>query len=169
MTRKLFAGVLVTRHNINDFLKSQESHDQNQTRVSDLVQFKKINDYLRKIKSLPNSIDILLKAVVSPQCRDLFKGNLILTPLKKMSLKAPDVPRRPEDWERVLEAALGRANSKSLYLDLEIINRDAAYMAGDPINPDLVVHCETKLLWEIFRAERSDQRIPKAYSYLGVL
>jgi hypothetical protein len=85
-----------------------------------------------------------------------------------MSSKALDVPRRPEDWERVLEAALGRANSESLYLDLEIIKRHAAYMAGDPINPDLVVHCETKLFWGIFRAERSDQRIPKAYSYLGV-
>ena len=164
----LFAGVRVIRRNINDFLKSQESHDQNQTRVSDLVQFKKINDYLRKINSLPNSIDILLKTAASPQCRDLFKGNLILTPLKKMSSKAPDVPRRPEDWERILEEALGRVNSRCLYLDLDVIERDTAYMAGSPINPDLVVHCEVKLLWEIFRAEQKDQQLPKAYTYLGV-
>lgn len=43
----------------------------------------------------------------------------------------------------------------------------------DPIKEEeeeeeLVVHCETNLLLNIFRTEQSDLRIPKAYSYLGV-
>jgi len=92
-----------------------------------------------------------------------------MTPLKKMSLKVSNVPRIPKGLEKILGTALGRVNSRCLYLDLDVIERDTAYMAGSPINPDPVVHyCEVKLLWEIFRAEQKDQRLPKAYTYPGV-
>jgi len=126
------------------------SRDSHGTRVSDLIQFKKTRDCLRKIKSLPDSIDILLDAAASPGYRYLLKYNLILTPLKSKKSKASRVPRTSEDWERVLEGALGRTSwheYDGLCLDLKVVERDTAYMAEDSlIKADLVVHCETKLL-----------------------
>lgn len=110
----LFVAVRQTRLAINQFLETGGFTGADQTRL--LSDFMKIESYLQKINSLPNSIS-----------RYLFTYNLALIPLNKsITSKAPTVPRTSKYWERVLEAALGRMGPTQLSLDLDVVEADAA-------------------------------------------
>ncbi|KAL1876101.1 hypothetical protein Plec18167_005362 [Paecilomyces lecythidis] len=139
------------------------------------VGFLKLHSYLQKIASIPNNIDDLIKAAVSPRCRDLFTCTLNLIPLPKLSGRLSHVASTTSDWERVLEESLAYYNkfldftrTSSQVLDTEVINPDTIYMAREAVSRDVIVHSETKLLAAIENAQRESKNIPKAFTYVGV-
>lgn len=164
----------------------------------------KLDVYLQKINSLINSIDILLKAATSSpsqcncDCRRLFAfDHFAVTPLprsitsktpRSRSSSVPRSSRTAKDWETVLEKALAYTMGPTrpfLLLDLDVVERDAAYMTAqqqqqqqqeaESINlekremeTDLVdevdeIHPETNLQLHIFRTEQEQEnpKLPK--------
>jgi hypothetical protein len=53
-------------------------------------------------------------------------------------------------------------------MDLDVIAADTAYLAKDYISKHLVVHCDTKLLVAIHKAEQEKPSLSKAFTYIGV-
>jgi hypothetical protein len=157
-----FGAMRDAQEDINEFLRNENS-----TRIAG---FLKLDVYLQEISSLINSVDILLEAAASPQGRHLFRFTCTVTPLGSITSKASMVPRTVTDWERVLETAFHLSGSyPQSSLNLNTVKQDdAVYMAQEAINIDLVVHCETKLLLNIFQAEQNNPRLPKACPYIGV-
>ncbi|KAL1846524.1 hypothetical protein Plec18170_009103 [Paecilomyces lecythidis] len=137
--------------------------------------FPKLHSYLQKIASIFNNIEILLKAAISPRCRDILTCRPKFTPLPKLSGKLPHIAGNSRDWERVLEESLAYynkyldvTNTTNQVLDMKVIKPDAAYMAREAVSKDVIVHCETKLLASIERAQNERANIPKAFTYIGV-
>jgi hypothetical protein len=163
--RILCAGLLGTRQTIKKFLATRHISSEINARLSN---FKKLDSYLQKINSLMTSINIVVKAAISPHCRYLFGYKFGVKPLKGVTWKAPQVPTTPKDWEGVLEAAAGRMQTERYRLNLDVIKPDATHIAKEGTNDELLVHCETKLLVDIFESEHNNQQLAKAYTYLGV-
>jgi hypothetical protein len=60
----LCAGLLGTQQTINEFFAARRLSSESNARLSN---FKKLDSYLRKINSLMTSINIVIKAAISPQ------------------------------------------------------------------------------------------------------
>jgi hypothetical protein len=71
--------------------------------------FEKLEIYLQKINSISNSIRVLVKAAVSPQCRNLFSFKFEVKYLPELSSKVANIAQSAEDWEKVLETALAHS------------------------------------------------------------
>ncbi|KAL1855113.1 hypothetical protein Plec18167_002099 [Paecilomyces lecythidis] len=143
--------------------------------VNLILPFVKLENYLRKIASLHNSYEILVRAAISPSCRPLFTMSMMVTDLPEVSVRLPQCPQKPEQWEYVLEDALGwyneenkRNNASTRVMDIQTISKDTAFMAKQDISRTVVLHCEVKLLAAIERAQRQNPKLPKAYTYIGV-
>lgn len=140
-----------------------------------ILHFLKLETYLKKITSIFNSISILIKASVSPQCRDIFMFRFKLQTLPALSCKVASIPETAADWEKVLETALAHNNRYGIrdktgtqVMDIDVIAADTAYMARDVISRNPTVHCETKLMVAIHKAQLEQPSLPRAYSYIGV-
>ena len=137
--------------------------------------FLSYQSYLRKIGSLTDDIEVLAKLAHSPQCQQLFTFNFTVTALAGQLSQADSVPQAPGDWEDVFERALLFRNDQGLeeedyVIDIEQMEKDTKYMAEEMIGPDLVIHCELRILLDIFETETEPKNhgIPKAYTYIGV-
>ncbi|KAJ9299939.1 hypothetical protein DTO271G3_2823 [Paecilomyces variotii] len=139
--------------------------------------FPKLHSYIQKIASIFNNIDILVKAAISPRRRDFFTCDLSLTPIAMLSGRLPHIAENASDWKRVLEESLAYYNSFSdltnltgpgQVLDLRVTDADATYMAQEAVSKDVIVHCETKLLAAIEKAQNEGGNVPKAFTYIGV-
>ncbi|KAJ9313780.1 hypothetical protein DTO271D3_5874 [Paecilomyces variotii] len=137
--------------------------------------FAELEDYLRKIASHYNSYEILVKAAVSLSCRPLFTFTTSVIDLPESSASLPQRPQKPEDWEAVLEDALGwyneenkRNNTLTRVMNIEVIAQDTVFMAKQDISRTAVVHCEVKLLAAIESEQRDNPGLPKAYTYIGM-
>lgn len=119
-----------------------------------------------------NDVDVLLRAATSSRCRHLFDLKFKQHLIPSISSKAQIIPRSAKDWEAVLEKALAHQNHQTQVepkvMRIPWIKSDTAYMAGEVIGRDLVVHCEAKVLIAIARAEAENRHLAKAYSYVGV-
>jgi OTT_1508-like deaminase len=130
-----------------------------------------LGSYLRKVESLTNDIEVLMKLANSPQCKQFFTFEFKVTPLRGQVVKA-SVPQTPKDWEIVFEKALlfrnaSRVEEEEYYvIDTKKIEEDTAHMAKDTIKLDLIIHCEVRILLHIFKTETGST--PKAYTYVGV-
>ncbi|KAJ9374777.1 hypothetical protein DTO282E5_332 [Paecilomyces variotii] len=140
-----------------------------------ILPFVKLENYLRKIASLHNSYEILFRAAISPSCRTLFTMSILVTDLPEVSVKLSQCPQKPEQWEYILEDALGwyneenkRHNASTRVMDIQTISEDSTFMARQDISRTVVLHCEVKLLATIERAQQQNPRLPKAYTYVGV-
>jgi hypothetical protein len=115
-----------------------------------------------------------VKLTISPQCKQLFACKFKVTPLCGEFEKASSVPQTPKDWKTVLEKALLFRNAyksseaEEYVIDVRKIEEDTAYMASEGIKPDLVIHCEVRVLLHIFKIEKEMPGTSKAYTYIGV-
>lgn len=143
--------------------------------VNVILPFKKLENYLRKIASLHSSYEILLRAAVSPSCRSLFTMSMMVTDLPDVSVALPQCPQKPEQWECVLEDALGWYNEESKcnntstrVMDIQTISEDTAFMARQDMSRTVFLHCEVKLLTAIEKEQKQNPKLPKAYTYIGM-
>jgi OTT_1508-like deaminase len=136
--------------------------------------FSGYESYLRKVESFANDIEVLVKLTISPQCKQLFACKFKVTPLCGEFEKASSVPQTPKDWKTVLEKALLFRNAyksseaEEYVIDVRKIEEDTAYMASEWIKPELVIHCEVRVLLHIFKIEKEMPGTSKAYTYIGV-
>jgi len=162
---------LVAAKNANDKFFGAGGFRNNMERVKNFPEYE---SYLRKIASFANNIHVLLKAAISPQCRHLFTYEFNVKTLAKEASEAHSVPETAEQWETVLEKALLFRNSNKNYgqgnflIDIKKVKEDTAYMASGEITRNLIVHCEVKILTDIFKTETEITGTPKAYTYIGV-
>ncbi|OJJ43557.1 hypothetical protein ASPZODRAFT_19280 [Penicilliopsis zonata CBS 506.65] len=123
--------------------------------------FPSIETYLIKVNSLINHLGALVRATRSPHCEALLNKQCWAKHLPSMSTKVAAVPNTPEEWEAVLEKAAS-VQPTDYDLDLNVIRGDSRFMAQSDIPRDISVHCEIKILLDIFRNESP------AYTYIGV-
>jgi hypothetical protein len=168
---KLWKCLKSTKGAIDTFLDDGGFRAEN---VAAAQTFLGYESYLRKVESLTNDIEVLVKLANSPQCQQLFTYKFKVIPLPGQVSQASSVPQTPKDWESVFEKALLFRNYHKLeegedyVIDVEKIEKDTAYMARGTIGRDLVIHCEVRILLHIFNTENENPDIPKAYTYVGV-
>jgi len=162
---------LVAAKNANDKFLGAGGFTNDMERVKNFPEYE---SYLRKIESFVNDIHVLLQAANSPQCRHLFTYEFNVKALAKEASEAHSVPETAEQWETVLEKALLFRNINkndgqgNFLIDIKKVKKDTAYMASGEITRNLIVHCEVKILTDIFENETEITGTPKAYTYVGV-